>query len=95
MLTPKRPSGLTEVVEAVTETGKPGKVTVTLSITRDKEMHHMVKIADSIKATIPVEPRRSLWFPDHDGTLHRNDPRQSSLFEPEQVEQINQEDSSK
>ncbi|QCW22483.1 hypothetical protein SEA_NEOBUSH_52 [Gordonia phage Neobush] len=79
---------LAEVVEAVMETGKPGSITVKLTISRDKDLASVVKIADQVAAKIPTEPRRSMWFPDDDGQLHRNDPRQTSLFEDGPVEKI-------
>ena len=72
---------LAEVVEAVMETGKPGSVTVKLTVSRDKEIKSMVKVADSVTAKVPVEPRRSMWFPGDDHTLHRNDPKQEPLFD--------------
>lgn len=72
---------LAEVVEAVRETGKAGSITVTLKISRDKEMPRVMKIDDSVKAVVPKETRRSLWFPDDDNRLHRNDPRQEPLFD--------------
>lgn len=72
---------LAEVVEAVMETGKPGSVTVKLTVSRDKEIKSMVKLADSITAKVPIEPRRSMWFPDDDGQLHRNEPKQEPLFD--------------
>lgn len=71
---------LAQVVEAVMETGKPGSITVKLTISRDKDLASVVKI--------PTEPRRSMWFPDDDGQLHRNDPKQTSLFEDGPVEKI-------
>ncbi|QIN93639.1 hypothetical protein SEA_DUMPSTERDUDE_51 [Gordonia phage DumpsterDude] len=72
---------LAEVVEAVMETGKPGSVTVKLTVSRDKEIKSMVKVADAVTAKVPVEPRRSMWFPGDDNTLHRNDPKQEPLFD--------------
>lgn len=80
---------LTEVVEAVMETGKPGSVTVKLTVAPDKDLAHMVKVADSVTAKVPVAPRRSMWFADDDHTLHRNDPKQVSLFDTP-VEKIQQ-----
>lgn len=79
---------LAEVVEAVMETGKPGSVTVKLTISRDKEIKSMVKVADAVTAKIPTEIRRSMWFPGDDNTLHRNDPRQQSMFDDAPAEKI-------
>ncbi|MFT4126267.1 MAG: hypothetical protein QM662_08565 [Gordonia sp. (in: high G+C Gram-positive bacteria)] len=79
---------LAEVVEAVMETGKPGSVTVKLTVSQDRDVKRMVKLADVVTAKVPTEPRRSLWFPDDDNTLHRNDPQQKSLFDDAPVEKI-------
>lgn len=72
---------LAEVVEAVMKTGKPGSITVKLTVSRDKDIKSMVKVADAVTAKIPVEPRRSMWYPSDDNTLHRNDPKQEPLFD--------------
>lgn len=78
---------LAEVITAVTETGKAGSITVKLQFTADKDNPMLIKVADKVTATIPTEVRRSVWFADDDGSLHRNDPKQGSLFgdEPEDV----------
>lgn len=80
-----------EVVKAVQETGKKGTVTVTLTVTRNKDTRRMVKLVDTVRASIPVEDRPgSLWFPDSHGALHRNDPDQHEI-EFNQVQKLPQE----
>lgn len=73
---------LQEAVEAVKETGKAATLTVKLRIERSKDVAHIVKISDTVTASIPQEKRpASIWYTGvGDGTLHRNDPRQGSLF---------------
>ncbi|MBB3040175.1 hypothetical protein [Hoyosella altamirensis] len=71
---------MSEVIEAVTETGKPGSVAITLTFTPDKDQPNLIKIQDKVAHKKPVEPRRSVWFADDDNSLHRNDPHQASLF---------------
>lgn len=73
---------LAEVVEAVMDTKKQGSITIKLTVTPDKDGHGVVKIADAITSKVPQESRKSMWFPDDDGNLHRNNPNQESLFEP-------------
>lgn len=63
-----------EAVEASLRTGKPASVTVTLNISSiDGEV---IKMTDKVSASIPKEPRKSMWFGDSEGGLHRNNPRQ-------------------
>lgn len=76
-------SEMQRVIAAVRETGKSGSITIKLSFNSDKDNPDLIKVADSIKAVVPVEARRSVWFSDDDNSLHRNDPRQGSLFEGE------------
>lgn len=65
---------LREAVEASLRTGKPASVTVKLAISSiDGEV---IKIADKVTATIPEEPRKSMWYGDSEGGLHRTNPRQ-------------------
>lgn len=78
---------LAEVVEAVMDTGKQGSITIKLTISPDKDGERLVKIADAITAKAPQESRKSLWFPDDDGNLHRNNPNQQSMFSEPKSEQ--------
>ncbi|OBI95580.1 hypothetical protein [Mycobacterium sp. 1465703.0] len=67
---------LREAVEAVQRTGKAASVTVKLSIKPVEKIPNAFRIQDSITASIPEEPRTSMWFGDDKGGLHRNDPNQ-------------------
>ena len=82
---------LTEIIEAVRNTGKTGSITVKLTITRSNDNKRMLKIDDDVKAVVPKEKRRSLWFPDDNNQLHRNDPTQHELMTVSEVKQREQE----
>lgn len=71
---------LAELVIAVTATGKPGKLTLTIDLKHDARMNCM-EITGSVKAKIP-EParRRTFMFPTGAGELLRDDPEQQKLF---------------
>jgi uncharacterized FlaG/YvyC family protein len=70
---------LAECVEAVQRLGKAASVTVQLSIHPVENNREVVRIQDKVSASIPAEKRSSMWFPDDDGALHRNDPNQREL----------------
>lgn len=65
---------LAEVVEAVKRLGKKGEVTLKLTVIPVKNDQTMVYLEDNITATVPKEPRNSLFFTDDHGGLHRNQP---------------------
>jgi hypothetical protein len=74
-------AALRALVLAVAETGKPGKLTYTLSIRPQAKVEGAVLIADTIKSTLPEFDRpESIFFATDSGDLARTDPRQSSLF---------------
>lgn len=69
---------LSEIVTAVKATGKPGEVTLKLTVRPNGA--HGVAIQDRIAARAPKEDRgETLFFTDADGGLHRRDPRQEEL----------------
>lgn len=72
---------LQEAVEAVKATGKVASVTVKLSIHPVDKIPNAFRIQDSVTATIPTDPRTSLWYGDQAGGLHRNNPYQQSLYD--------------
>ena len=74
---------LENVVNAVIETGKVGKLTVTISVNSEGKM---VRVLAESKATIPKEAVESTsFFPDARGSLHRENPRQPKLPGMERV----------
>lgn len=72
---------LREAVEAVKRTGKDATVTVKLTVKPVANVPNAFKLSDKVTATIPEDPRTSMWFADDDGGLHRNDPNQGSLYD--------------
>ena len=69
---------MAELVKAVTEHGKPGKLTLTLDVrpwvpNSGKVLDDVLIITDEITVKAPREARASsLWYPDEDGGVHRN-----------------------
>lgn len=68
---------MTEVVDAVMETGKPGEITLTLKIAKNGESAVLIK--DSVKVKVPERARDNAVFYVVDGDLQREDPRQGKL----------------
>lgn len=74
-------AALRALVLAVAETGKPGKLTYTVSIRPQAKVEGAVLIADAIKSTLPEFDRpESIFFATQSGDLSRTDPHQASLF---------------
>lgn len=70
---------LGELVAVCVQTGKKGSLTLRVSISPQKD-EETVLVLDDVKLTAPKhDSRPSLYFPDADGNLLRNNPRQPSL----------------
>ncbi|QFG10064.1 hypothetical protein SEA_IDENTITYCRISIS_45 [Mycobacterium phage IdentityCrisis] len=65
---------LKQVVEAVNRTGKSGKVVVELTVKPVPNIAGTFSLEDKVTATLPKEPRKSMWFGTEDGALTRNQP---------------------
>lgn len=75
-------AALRALVLAVAETGKPGKLTYTLTIRPQAKVEGAVLIADTIKSSLPEFDRpESIFFATASGDLTRTDPHQAALFE--------------
>jgi hypothetical protein len=75
-------SGLAELVQAVRETGRKGKVTVVLEVRPYKGNDINVEVAAAVTVALPkAEPRAGLFFVSGDGHLTRDDPRYDTLFD--------------
>lgn len=77
-------NGLEEVVKAVRTTGKPGKVTLTLSIKpADKGPDvETVFLQDQIKLDAPKPDKKlTLFFANDNNQLTRNDQRQMNMLD--------------
>lgn len=82
---------LTEAVEAVMETGKAATITLKVKVSPVKDLT-AVKLDATCTAAIPREPSKSIWYVDDANTLHRNDPRQMSMF-GDDAEQVHRSES--
>jgi hypothetical protein len=70
-------SKLAELVRKVEETGKPGTLTIKLTVGPNKGT---IFVTDEITVKEPKGTRQaSLFFPDEEGHLHRRDPNQSEM----------------
>lgn len=77
---------LAEVTAACKKTGKKGSVSLTLSIEPQPKMGNVIKLTDSIRTKVPAPDRvGSMWYPDEQGGLHRNNPEQHELFGEQEV----------
>lgn len=82
---------LQEVVSAVEETGKSGKLIIEITVTPASKGQGAVKVADKITAKLPTLPvGETIMFVTTDNNLVANDPRQRSL-ELRSVEQAGAE----
>lgn len=71
---------LAALVTAVSEHGKPGKLTVELTVRPATRGTGALVIADKIVSKLPVEPSsESLMFATPEGSLLPEDPRQTKL----------------
>ena len=72
---------LASVVRAVTATGKPGSLTIKLTVKPQKGDSEQVVISSKLSATTPTaDMPEAIFFADMEGDLHRNDPRQPEMF---------------
>lgn len=71
---------LAEVVAAVKREAKKGTLTLKVELAPMKNVPDAVEVTCRVKADPPEPPARAtpMW-PDEDGRLHRNDPRQQRL----------------
>jgi len=72
---------LHELVAAVQETGKAGKLQLTIEVKPlSKGDTHTLSVTDTIAAKMPAGERPvTVFFTDKDGNLTRDDPRQMRL----------------
>lgn len=72
-----------EVINAITEAGKKGSITITLDYSpvgaQNREVHVTAKISVK-KPQAPGIEDRSIFYAQH-GQLHRNDPNQPDMYQ--------------
>lgn len=71
-------AAMAEVAAAVMDTGKKGKVTLTIDIgPLGKGSSRTLIVGDDVKTKVPEHDREeAIWYADDDGGLHKNDPAQ-------------------
>lgn len=71
---------LQEVVAAVGETGKPGKLVIEINVAPASKGQGAVKIADKVSAKLPQLPAgETIMFVTPESNLVPNDPRQGEI----------------
>lgn len=71
---------LAELVQSCVETGKKGKLVLTVAVVPAKDEDGTVQITDDVKVTVPKpDARPSVFFADDHGNLSRTNPRQGEL----------------
>jgi hypothetical protein len=72
---------LAELVAAVKETGKKGRLTVTIQVEPFKGNDEIVKVSGAVDLRAPkAEAPTSIFYQDDDGNLTRNDPNQLPMI---------------
>lgn len=73
---------LNELVKAVKETGKPGKLTFTMTVEPDKTDNTVVTIQPDVTLKLPKKPRAKgiFYIDERTGDLTREDPRQLDML---------------
>lgn len=71
---------LQEVVQAVRDTGKAGKLTFSITVEPDKTDETVVTLQPDLTVKLPKRPKaKGIFFMDRHGGLHREDPRQVEM----------------
>lgn len=71
---------LTKLVQAVQESGRGGSLTITIKVKPTTGTRKTLTFEGDFKAKAPViAPDATLFFPDEDGNLHVDDPRQTRM----------------
>lgn len=71
---------LQELVQAVRETGKPGKLTFSITVEPDKADEGVVTLQPDVTLKLPKRPRaKGIFYMDQHGNLTREDPRQLEM----------------
>lgn len=71
---------LQELVQAVRDTGKPGKLTFSITVEPDKTDETVVTLQPDVTLKIPKRAKaKGMFYMDSHGRLTREDPRQIEL----------------
>ncbi len=75
----KASDALADVVAAVQEHGKQGKLTIQIVVSPTK-YDNAVEIVGNVKPVLPeAAPPAAMWYSDDEGNVSRRDPRQMSI----------------
>lgn len=78
---------LQELVQAVRDTGKSGKLTFAITVEPDKADDTVVTLQPDVTLKLPKKPRaKGIFFMDRRGNLTREDPRQLELLAEQEAE---------
>lgn len=73
---------LNKVVKAVRDTGKAGKMTLTIDVKPVKKIAGALELTAEVNGKLPkLEASSDLMFPDEDGNLYVRPPNQRDIFE--------------
>lgn len=79
--------GLRDLVAKVVDTGKKGSIQLTVTVAPMKDDASVLVVSDEIKLKLPEHDRKaSIFWPDDNNNLVRNDPNQRSIFDVVEVE---------
>jgi hypothetical protein len=82
---------LAELVAAVRETGKKGTLRLTIEVSPFSGNDDIVKVAGAVELRAPrAEAPASIFYPDEDGNLSRNDPNTLPIFQDRDVPGVRQ-----
>ncbi|MCK1459143.1 hypothetical protein IVB34_12685 [Bradyrhizobium sp. 2] len=78
---------LQELVQAVRDTGKSGKLTFSITVEPDKADETVVTLQPDVTLKLPKKARaKGIFYMDRHGTLTREDPRQLELLAEKEAE---------
>ena len=78
---------LQELVQAVRDTGKSGKLSFSITVEPDKADEGVVTLLPDITLKLPKKPRaKGIFYMDKNGNLTREDPRQIEMKLERQAE---------
>ncbi|GII84566.1 hypothetical protein Ssi03_25560 [Sphaerisporangium siamense] len=70
---------LQALVAKVVDTGKKGKLVLTVEVGPMKGNPDALLVNADVKTTAPVVTNEAVFFPDRNGNLQRDDPRQAAI----------------
>lgn len=76
-------NGLHDLIARIQETGKKGRIQLTITVEPNKKNEDALLVTDEIRLVLPQPDRKaSIFYADDDGNLTRTDPNQLSFDGP-------------